>query len=447
MLGNGRSKLYGNYGRFFARIPNDLAARALSADDGVTRGDYFDANLTQPIPNGVARRRADQPLRAGRRRRRRRSTRTPSCPTRTSSSPASSARRAEHQPRRALHPPQHRPRARGRGRRAGGGLRPRPARPEQRRVHPHQPGRELPGSATPSSARQLRGSRAHLQRGRVHGRPPLQQQLVADGVSYRWSRLHGSFEGFFREDNGQSDPGITSLYDFPTNDPSYTAIGGPQFGYQGDIRYLGALGAGPLPLDRPHQFKIVGNRAFDNGLSAGRRLQHGLGQAADRARGAVRLRQHRRGSADPARRRLRDPGRLPGADAVRVPVGPAGVLRAELRQRSADPAGRRLQPVQPATHASTTTTTSTSRCSACRTRTSARRPRPTWPASSSSVRSSCGWASATRSDAPPIGGAAVMHAPGSQLPGACCLRVSPHGAVNQDRACRFNARNAFSISA
>ena len=31
VLGNGRSKLYGNYGRFFARIPNDLAARALSA--------------------------------------------------------------------------------------------------------------------------------------------------------------------------------------------------------------------------------------------------------------------------------------------------------------------------------------------------------------------------------------------------------------------------------
>ena len=96
--------------------------------------------------------------------------------------------------------------------------------------------------------------------------------------SYRWSRLHGSFEGFFREDNGQSDPGITSLYDFPTNDPSYTAIGGPQFGYQGDIRYLGALGAGPLPLDRPHQFKIAGNRAFDNGLSGGAVLQMGSGK-------------------------------------------------------------------------------------------------------------------------------------------------------------------------
>ena len=29
-----RPKLFGNYGRFYARVPNDLAARALSADDG-----------------------------------------------------------------------------------------------------------------------------------------------------------------------------------------------------------------------------------------------------------------------------------------------------------------------------------------------------------------------------------------------------------------------------
>jgi hypothetical protein len=73
-------------------------------------------------------------------------------------------------------------------------------------------------------------------------------------ASYRWSRLRGNFEGFYRDDNGQSDPGITSLYDFPTNDPSYTAIGVPQFGYRGDIRFLGDP-QGTLPLDRPHQFK------------------------------------------------------------------------------------------------------------------------------------------------------------------------------------------------
>ena len=52
--GTGRMKVYGNYGIFYARIPNDLAARALSADDGFTRGDYFDAGLTRFIPDGVA---------------------------------------------------------------------------------------------------------------------------------------------------------------------------------------------------------------------------------------------------------------------------------------------------------------------------------------------------------------------------------------------------------
>src|SRR5262249_57276535 len=67
--------------------------------------------------------------------------------------------------------------------------------------------------------------------------------------------------------NGQSDPGITSLYDFPTNDPSYTSIGVPQFGYQGDIRYLGQSGI--LPLDRPHQVKVFGNYLFPMGLSLG----------------------------------------------------------------------------------------------------------------------------------------------------------------------------------
>ena len=33
-------------------MPNDLAARALSSDAGIG-ADYFDANLTQPIPDGM----------------------------------------------------------------------------------------------------------------------------------------------------------------------------------------------------------------------------------------------------------------------------------------------------------------------------------------------------------------------------------------------------------
>ena len=53
VTGDGRTKIYGNYGIFYARVPNDLAARALSADDGFSRIDYFDAGLTRPVPAGT----------------------------------------------------------------------------------------------------------------------------------------------------------------------------------------------------------------------------------------------------------------------------------------------------------------------------------------------------------------------------------------------------------
>ena len=33
-------------------------------------------------------------------------------------------------------------------------------------------------------------------------------------INYRYSKLWGNYEGFFRNDNGQSDPGISSLFDF-----------------------------------------------------------------------------------------------------------------------------------------------------------------------------------------------------------------------------------------
>jgi hypothetical protein len=95
-------------------------------------------------------------------------------------------------------------------------------------------------------------------------------------TSYRYSRLRGNFEGFYRDDNGQSDPGISSLYDFPTNDPSYTKIGVPQFDYQGDIRFQGLSGI--LPLDRPHQVKVSGNYQFLTGLSIGINLSLSSGK-------------------------------------------------------------------------------------------------------------------------------------------------------------------------
>src|SRR6185295_16859499 len=49
---SGKGKVFANYGRYYARVPNDLAARALSSDASLT-ADYFDANLTRPVPNGI----------------------------------------------------------------------------------------------------------------------------------------------------------------------------------------------------------------------------------------------------------------------------------------------------------------------------------------------------------------------------------------------------------
>ena len=53
-FGDSKSKVYGNFGIYYSRVPNDLAARALSADNAISRDDFFDPGLTRPIPNGVA---------------------------------------------------------------------------------------------------------------------------------------------------------------------------------------------------------------------------------------------------------------------------------------------------------------------------------------------------------------------------------------------------------
>jgi outer membrane receptor protein involved in Fe transport len=280
VIGNGRSKLFGNYGRFFARVPNDLAARILSADEAITRGDYFDAGLTRPIPDGVV-------------------TQTPTGGPITQHFIA-----------------------------PGGGEAHTYIDPDAKLSYKDEFATGFEYEVFRNTSLGVRYIHRYIGRaledvglypvvacdlGSVGGcnfdtyvmtNPDENTQVILDAPgligrtditfekpehtydaveftmnrrfsenwslvsSYRWSRLNGSYEGFFREDNGQSDPALTSLYDFPTNDPTYTTIGGP-LGYKGDIRYLGALGAGPLPLDRPHQLKIFGNYAWTNGLALG----------------------------------------------------------------------------------------------------------------------------------------------------------------------------------
>jgi outer membrane receptor protein involved in Fe transport len=75
--------------------------------------------------------------------------------------------------------------------------------------------------------------------------------------SYVYSSLIGNYEGLFRNDNGQSDPNITSLFDL--------------------VSLLGNT-YGRLPNDRPHQFKVDGSYRWRFGLltSASFRRQSGI---------------------------------------------------------------------------------------------------------------------------------------------------------------------------
>ncbi len=65
-------------------------------------------------------------------------------------------------------------------------------------------------------------------------------------ASYTWAHSYGNYEGYSRSDNGQNDAGITTLYDYAQlNEGSY----------------------GDLPNDRRHQFKINGAFAIAENLT------------------------------------------------------------------------------------------------------------------------------------------------------------------------------------
>ena len=280
--GDGRTKIYGNYGIYYARIPLDLAARALSADDSFTRGDYFDANLTKVIATGVV--------------------------TQTPAQAATGAVTTSHfilagvgadtidtnsklsytnefvlgferevMPRTTL------------GARYVFRNMPRILEDVANCPMAAYDTASTSGICSsvdyiltnPSSATPINPALAAIVPAfgtvkfddPIHTYNAVEVTLNRHGsnwstmASYRWSRLRGNFEGFFRDDNGQSDPGISSLYDFPTNDPTYTSIGVAQNGYPGDIRYLGTNGI--LPLDRPNQIRLNGNYLVKNALNLG----------------------------------------------------------------------------------------------------------------------------------------------------------------------------------
>jgi hypothetical protein len=287
--GDGKTKLFGNFGLFYSRVPNDLAARALSADNGTSRADYFDANLTRPVPNGTV--------------------------TQTT---ATATPVTNHFTLLGQFPDVIDPNAKlSYVRELVLGF--------EREVMPNTTAgvrfisRRIPRvledvANCPMAAYEESGADASSACATVEyiltnptSATPINPALLAvapqfntvkfdDPVhkydaleftlnrrmsgnwsaltSYRYSRLRGNFEGFYREDNGQSDPGISSLYDFPTNDPTYLSFYGAG---NGDIRFLGDNN-GILPLDRPHQLKVFGNYLFPVGLNLGMGLNVGSGK-------------------------------------------------------------------------------------------------------------------------------------------------------------------------
>jgi hypothetical protein len=273
LTGDGRAKVFASWGHFYAKVPNDLAARAMSADAGITRQDYRDADLTQPVPNGE-----------------------------------SFAGLTTHLLQSSAHAAIIDPDAGSTYRQEflagvevdvlGGanlGFR------FIRRTMPQilEDIGQLPlalyffgdsgdtvvdyfitnvNTSTPTVT--CCGVPLTSFEDPVNTynsfEVTLNKRFTGNWsaiASYRFSKLEGNFEGFFRSDNGQTDPAISSLFDFPTNDPTYTQYANdPDVGHGGlgDIRFQGCtLGCGILPNDRPHQLKLYGNyiwNAFNLGL-------------------------------------------------------------------------------------------------------------------------------------------------------------------------------------
>jgi hypothetical protein len=94
-------------------------------------------------------------------------------------------------------------------------------------------------------------------------------------ANYRFAKLFGNYEGLFRNDNGQSDPGISSLFDFT----------------QGVVGLLGAqFQPGYLNTDRRNVGNLYGSYTLQNGFL--RRLTGGIGLRGQSGTPISRLASH-----------------------------------------------------------------------------------------------------------------------------------------------------------
>lgn len=262
--GSGRMKVFGSYGLYYARIPNDLALLTFGGGGRVIWADYFDPELTEPIPDGVEAlgTRAHLVISSGGP-----ATVAPDAKS-TYIQEAILGFEIEALPQLTLgiqYLYRDMPRVLEDVANAAAVL-----------YFTGDAGDAVryignPQEGSPDTVMDVGAFEDPIHEYRsleftAHKRFSGRWSLIG---SYRYSKLEGTYEGFYRNDNSQPNPAISSMFDYPTNDPSYTEIGVPVYGFRGDIRYLGELGAGPLPNDRPHQLKLWGSYSVTNSLNLG----------------------------------------------------------------------------------------------------------------------------------------------------------------------------------
>jgi outer membrane receptor for ferrienterochelin and colicin len=262
VLGNGKSRLYANWGRYYERVPNDLAIRAFSNEVGISRAEFSDRDLTtQSGPTFVQ---GIQPTTVVK------GTKLPfedelsgGFAFEVSPNTSFEVRAIYRTQGRALEDVQVNAIEQIQNYYYGYSY-----------GYPYDP---FGGSSgTPQSttfpaalfgAYELANpGTKNVPSGGLFSFPSASRRYKAlemvftkrfsDSWSlianYRFARLIGNYEGLFRNDNGQSDPNVTSLYDFP-NSPLMS----------------GQFGRGPLPADVSHVLHVFPSYSFGNKLRVG----------------------------------------------------------------------------------------------------------------------------------------------------------------------------------
>jgi len=272
LFGDGKTKVYGNYGRFYQKIPNDMAVRALSSEDGVTNVWWtvqYDSE-GRPLPGTLA-----NPV-------------LPGAPTitRTGANPTYIVpdTKTMYQNEFVI----------------GFDHEINPTLSIGARYIFREVGRMLEDLGTLTTEQYIADDTYFTY---IIANPSFSSDYVdnatgeirADGLpdgfadpersynafeltlekrfsdgfqflaNYRLAKLWGNYEGLYRNDNGQDDPNITSLFDFRLS---------PSLGYQ----YV----PGYLNTDRRHILNFNGSYTFDWNLTLGLGFRSASGNPVNR---------------------------------------------------------------------------------------------------------------------------------------------------------------------